>query len=144
MIELMLALLQESPLLFTVMIINLVIVAYIIFRISLHLLHKKKPGKAISHFIWKIKARKESGEIKTIEEVYAFVIDSLKKDGVLGKDDKGGLLARKRALNVMPDGEKKQLLKDLFGLYEAKAYGNRRVANEARIISDFLSRYTDI
>jgi hypothetical protein len=144
MIELMSALLQESPLLFTVMVINLVIVAYIVFRISLYILNKKKPGKTISHFIWKMKAKKEKGEMKTVEEVYAFVMDSLRKDGVLGKDDKAGLLARKRALKGMPDGEKKELLQSLFGLYEAKAYGNRRVANEARIVSNFLSRYTSI
>jgi len=144
MIEFLLTILQESPLLFAVLVINLIIVAYIAIRISFYLLYKKKPGKVISHFLWRMKARKESFEIKTVEAAYSFVMDSLKKDGLLGRDEKPGLLARKKVLKGMPDGEKKELLQTLFSSYEAKVYGNRRIANEVKFISDFLDRYANL
>jgi len=144
MIEFLLSLLQESPLLFTVMVINLIIVAYIIVRIGMYIAYKKKPGKIISHFFWKMKARHEKDEINTVEQVYAFVMDSLRKEDILGKQDKGGMLARKKALTTIPDSEKKQLLQSLFELYEAKTYGNRRISNEVKVVSNILDRYANL
>jgi hypothetical protein len=144
MIDLLLSLLQESPLLFAVFVINIAIVSYILIRIGLYIESKKKPGRTISHFLWKIRARREKSEIKTIEEVYAYIIDNLRKEGVLGKQDRYGRVSRKKALTAFPEGEKRQVLQRLFELYELKMYGNRRVSNEGRTVSDILNRYANL
>jgi hypothetical protein len=144
MIDLLLGLLQESPLLFAVFVINIIIVSYILIRIGLYIGNKKKPGRTISHLIWKIRARGEKAEIKTVEGVYAYVIDSLRKEGVLDKQDRYGLISRKKALTAFPEGEKGRILRELFGLYESKAYGNRRVSDEGRTVSDILNRYASL
>jgi hypothetical protein len=144
MISFMLSLLQESPLLFAVMVINLIIVAYIIIRIAMYVAYKKKPGKIVSHFFWKMKARQEKEEIKSIEQVYAFIMESLRKEGVLGKQDKLGVLARKKVLSAVPAGDKLNILQQLFGLYESKVYGNRRISNESNIVADILNRYANM
>lgn len=144
MIDFLLALLQESPLLFIVLMINIVIVAYIVIRITMYVMYRKKPGKVISHFIWKMHAKKEEGRMQTVEEAYAFVTESLRKEGLLGKQEQAGLLARKKILKGIPAGHKRDMLRSLFETYEAKAYGNRRITNEAKYVSDFLNRYTSL
>lgn len=144
MIDLLLSLLQESPVLFAVLVINIIIVAYISIRISLYVAHNKRPGKIIYHFFWKIRARRNKSEIATVEEVYAYIIDSLKKQGALGKEDKYGLISRNKVIKAVPEGEKRQVLQELFGLYESKMYGNGRVSNEKRVVSDILNRYTNL
>jgi hypothetical protein len=144
MIDLLLGLLQESPLLFAVFLINVIIVAYIVIRIGLYIAYKKKPGRIIYHFLWKMRARREKGEIKTVEELYAYIIDSLRKEGVLGKQDRYGMVSRKKVLGAVPEGEKRQILKSLFDLYESKMYGNRRVSNEGKVVSSILNHYANL
>ena len=144
MIDLLLSLLQESPLLFAVLVINITIVSYIAARIGLYIVYKKKPGKTISHFFWKIKAKKEKVEIKTVEDVYAYIMDGLKKEGALGKQDNYGLISRKKVLNVVPEGEKRQILQELFFIYESKMYDKGRVVNESKVVSDVLNRYANL
>jgi hypothetical protein len=144
MIDLLLSLLQESPLLFAVLVINITIVSYIAVRLGLYIAYKKKPGKTISHFLWKIKAKKEKVEIKTVEDVYAYIMDGLKKEGALGKQDNYGLISRKKVLNVIPEGEKRQILQEIFLLYESKMYSKGRVVNERKVVSDVLNRYADL
>ncbi len=144
MIEFLLALLQESPVLFLVLVVNLVIVTYIVVRISLYITHKKHPRKIISHFFWKMKAKKGREEIKTIEDLYPFIMDSLRKEGTLGKQEKNGLVSRRKALSSLEEGEKKKILKNLFILYEAKVYGKGRILNEQKLVSDILNSYTTL
>lgn len=144
MIGFLLSLLQESPLLFAVLVINIVVVAYIVIRIGLYVAYQKSPGRTLSRLLWKLRTRKEKGEIKTVEDLYAHVIDGLKKEGVLSKGDKYGLASRQRALNTLPEGKKRQILKELFGLYESKVYGKRRVSNEGKTVSDILNRYDSL
>jgi hypothetical protein len=141
MIEFLLTLLSESPLLFVILLVNILILAYIIFRISMFIIHKKKPGRAFSRFIWKIKAKKEKEEMKTVEDVYAFVMEGIRNEGLLEKDEKLGFRSRKRVLQGVQEGEKKKFIEDLFKLYEAKVYGNRRIKDEKGIVADILGRY---
>jgi hypothetical protein len=144
MIDLLLTLIQESPLLFVVFVINIAIVAYILIRIGLYFSKKKKPGRIISHFLWKMRANKKKGEMETVEEVYASIISGLKKEGVLGKDDKEGMLSRRKILKAIPEGEKRKILQELFRVYEMKMYGNRRILNEKKVVASILSRYAGI
>jgi len=47
MFDFLLALMQESPVLFLVLMVNIGIVAYIVLRIALYLTHQKQPGKVV-------------------------------------------------------------------------------------------------
>lgn len=144
MIDFLLSLLRESPILFMVLIANLLIVAYIVTRLSLYFMNKKKPGRIISHFVYRMKAKRESREVKTIDDVYGFVMESLRKEGVVGKEQKTGFAARKNVIAHLEDGEKKEFLKELFDLYEGKTYGNRGIKNEEHVASDMLGRFSGI
>jgi hypothetical protein len=141
MIDFLLALLSESPLLFMVLVVNLIIVGYIIFRIALYVNGKKEPKKAISHFFWKMKSKKERGGIQTVEDAYAFLVEAMTKERLLAQGDGSGYKARKKAVENLPEGDKKALVSELFGLYESKVYGSRRIANEERVVADILGRY---
>jgi hypothetical protein len=141
MIEFLLTLLSESPLLFVILLANILIMVYIIFRISMYVVHKKKPGRAFYHFIWKIKAKKDKEEMKTIEDVYAFVMEGIRKEGLLEKDEKPGFRSRKRVLKNVEEGEKKKFIEELFRIYEAKVYGSGRIKDEKGIVADILGRY---
>lgn len=138
------ALLYESPYVFAAIIIALVIILYVMVRLVLYVSRKRHPGKYISHILWKMKAKREKGGMKSVKEVYATIMESLRKEGVLGKNDKGGLRSRKKVLASLPDGEKRELLKTLFDLYEAQEYGNRRISNEPKVVSDILDRYANL
>jgi hypothetical protein len=141
MIEFLLALMSESPLLFVILLVNIVIMAYIIFRISLYIVHKKKPGQAFHRFVWRIKAKKGKEEMKTIEDVYAFIMEGIRNEGWLEKDEKPGFRSRKKVLKNIPEGDKRKFIEELFGLYEAKVYGSGRVRDEKGIVADILGRY---
>jgi len=144
MIDFLLALLNESPLLFAILVINLAIVAYIIFRISLYMVHKKSPGHILSRFVWRIRLKKVKEDMKTLEDAYAFVMEGMRKEGLIGDDDKGGFRSRKKVIENMPEGEKRDILKSLFGLYEAKVYGNRRIKDEESVVADFVGSYSKL
>jgi len=144
MIDFLLTLLSESPLLFVILVINLAILAYIIFRISIYMIHKKSPGHVLSRFIWKIKLKKGKEDMKTLEEVYAFVMEDMKKEGLVDDDDKPGFRSRKKVIENMPEGGKRDILKSLFDLYEAKVYGNRRIKDEENVVADFLGNYSKL
>ena len=144
MIDFLLALLSESPLLFAILVINLAILAYIIFRLSIYMIHKKSPGHVLSRFVWRFRLKKEKESMKTLEDVYAFVMEGMKKEGLIGADDKAGFIARKKVIENMPEGEKRDILKSLFGLYEAKVYGNRRIKDEENVVADFIGNYSKL
>jgi hypothetical protein len=144
MIDFLLALLSESPLLFTILMANLAILAYIIFRISMYVIRKKSPGRTLSRFVWKIKLKKEKEEIGTLEGVYAFVMEGMRKEGLLEKDEKTGFRSRKKVIEKMPEGRKKEVLKSLFDIYEAKVYGNRRIKDEKTVVADILDGYSKL
>ena len=144
MIDFLLALLSESPLLFVILLVNLAILAYIIFRISAYVISGKSPGKFFSRFVWKMRRKKEKKGLKTLEEVYAFVMEGMRKEGMIGDDDKPGFRSRKRAIENMPEGEKRDIIQSFFGLYEAKVYGNRRIKDEESVVADFLGSYSKL
>lgn len=144
MIDFLLALLNESPLLFAILLVNIAILAYIIFRISLYMVHKKSPGHVLSRFVWRFRLKKEKESMKTLEDVYAFVMEGMKKEGLIGADDKAGFIARKKVIENMQEGKKKDILKSLFGLYEAKVYGNRRIKDEENVVADFIGNYSKL
>jgi hypothetical protein len=138
------ALLYESPYIFAAVVIALVIIMYIMIRLVLFVARRRHPGKYISHIMWKMKAKREKGGMKTVEEVYAAIMESLRREGILSKRDKPGLRSRSKVLASLPDGEKRKLLMTLFDLYEAKEYGNRRISNEPKLVSDILNRYANL
>lgn len=142
MIEFLLTLLSESPLLFVVLLVNLLILAYIIFRISLYIIHKKKPGQKFSSFIWKMKVKKDKEDVKTLEDAYAFIMEGMRKEGLLEKDEKIGFRSRKKLIQKIPKGKKKKIIESLFELYEAKIYSNRRIKDEKDIVADILNSYS--
>ncbi len=136
--------LSGNPYIFAVTVISLVIIMYIMLRIVLYISKKRHPTKYIAHLLWKMRTKREKNEMKTVDEVYAAVMESLRREGILGKGDRDGLLSRKKALSLLPDGEKRKLLQSLFELYEAKNYGNRRISNEPKVVSDILDRYASL
>ncbi|MBN2330386.1 MAG: hypothetical protein JXC85_01095 [Candidatus Aenigmarchaeota archaeon] len=138
------ALLYESPYIFAAVIIALVIIMYVMIRLVLFVAKRRHPGKYISHIMWKMKAKREKGGMKTVEDVYAAIMESLRREGILSKKDKDGLRSRSKALASLPDGEKRKLLTSLFDLYESKEYGNRRISNEPKVVSDILDRYANL
>ncbi len=138
------ALLYESPYTFAAVVIALVIILYIVIRLVLFVSRKRHPGKYISHILWKMKAKREKVKMTTVQDVYATIMESLRKEGVLGKNEKDGLRSRKKVLAALPDGEKRNILKTLFDLYEAKEYGNRRISNEPKLVTDILDRYANL
>ena len=140
----MFALSVQDTLYFALVVISLAIVMYIMVRIVLYVTRKRHPGKHISWLLWKRRIRSDKGVGKTVEEVYRSVVESLRMEGKLDKKEKGGMLSRKKVIQHMPDGEKKMLLQNLFALYEAKVYGNRRIPNEAKVASDILDRYASL
>ncbi|MFH0956806.1 MAG: hypothetical protein V1813_03015 [Candidatus Aenigmatarchaeota archaeon] len=144
MIDFFLSLLRESPLLFMVLIANLLLVAYIAARLSLYFVNRKKPGRTITHFISKMKAKKGKQDVKTIEDVYGFVMESMRKEGSFGRDQEAGFAARRSVLGQMEEGEKRAFMEELFGLYEAKVYGNKGVRNEERVASDMLGKFAGL
>jgi hypothetical protein len=141
MIEFLLALLSESPLLFVILMANLAIMAYIIFRISMYLIHQNKPGQALSHFVWKIKTKKSKEEIETMEGVYAFVMEGMRKEGLLEKEQEIGFRTRQKLLPKLQEGKKRDFVENLFELYEAKLYGNRRIKDEKNLVAGILDDY---
>lgn len=140
----MLAVLIESPLIFAAVVISLVIVMYLMLRVLIYVSRKRHPGNYLSNLVWKIRARRGKGQVQTVEEVYGEVIESLKREGFLGKKDSSGFRSRKKSLEKIPASEKREVLEGIFDLYEAKTYGNRRIKNEAKVVSDLLDRYASI
>ncbi|UCD03143.1 MAG: hypothetical protein JSV63_00720 [Candidatus Aenigmatarchaeota archaeon] len=128
------------------------IIVFIIFFLTLLLallvlqkiLKKRHPLKHLTNVIWKMTVKMEKVNVKTIDEVYNEVSQSLRNEGVFLKEDKGRFMSRKKVLEEMPESPKKELLKELFYLYEAKHYGKRRMTNEARVASDLLDRYAHV
>lgn len=144
MIDFLLTLLSESPLLFVILLANILILAYIILRISLYVVHKQKPGQAFSRFVWKVKTRKEKGEINTLEDAYGFVMESLRKEGFMEKGEETGFRSRKKLLQTLPEGDKRKIIENLFELYEAKVYGNKEVKNEKSLVAGILDGYSKL
>ena len=140
----MFALTVQDTLYFALVVISLAIVMYIVVRVVLYVVRKRHPGKHISFLLWKRKVKHDKSAVSTVEDVYKSVLESLRMEGKLDKKDKGGMLSRKKVMTHMPDGEKKMLLQNLFGLYEAKVYGNRRIQNEAKVVAGILDRYASL
>ena len=143
MIDFLLTLLTESPLLFLVLLINIVLVSYLVIRILLHFSKKKNPEKVIASFLWKLKAKKKKEEIETIEDVYKIIMEHLRKDGLLGKNEKFGFVSRKKVMEKLNE-EKKKVLEHLFYLYEAKIYGEKEIKDEKEVASKLLSAYLSV
>lgn len=143
MIEFLLTLLRESPVLFVIFLINAIVVTYIVSRILLYVYKKKRPERLISLFIWKLKTKRKKKESKTIDDACGQVMDSLRKEGILDKNDKNGFKSREKALNKL-EGEKKEIVLKIFSLYEKKIYGNRRITNEDKVVSELLSNYLNL
>jgi len=144
MIEFLLALMSESPLLFAVLLVNLAILGYIVYRISLYIIRKKKPGQLFSSFIWKLKVKRGKGDIETLEDAYGIIMETMKKEGLLSDDDKMGFRSRKKLIERMPDGKKREILETLFDLYEAKIYGKRRIKDEKNLVADIISKHDSL
>ena len=143
MIEYLLNLMGESPILFLIIVVNIVLISYIIISITLYILKRKQPDRVFSLLIWKLKAKRKKGEAKTIEDVYMLVMENLRKERIITDKDGTGFLARRKSLEKIPSPRKK-ILEKIFSLYEAKVYGNRRIANESKVASDLLFTYLNM
>ncbi len=133
-------LLRESPVLFLVLVVNISIISYLLGYFVFYLMKKKHPEKSVSFFLWKMLASRKESDIKTIEDVYNSVIESLVKKGILSDGDGRGVKARSKAL-VGLEGKKREIVNQLFNIYERKVYGDKVIQNEAGTASKILSMY---
>jgi hypothetical protein len=140
MIEFLANLLSESPLLFIIFIINAVLISYVAIYIAFYVLKKKQPGRLLYNFFWKMKKIKTGGKVGSLDDAYALIMESLKKEGVIDKDGSTGLLGRNAALKGTT-GKKREVLQRLFDVYEARKYAGRGVKNEAETASGILADY---
>lgn len=140
MIEFFTNLMAESPLLFVVFIINAALISYVGIYVAFYVFRKKQPGKLMYNLFWKVRSIKKPGGTETIDGVYTLIMESLRREGVLSREDKAGLLARNKAL-AGTKGKKHLALRRLFDAYEARVYAGREVRNEAETAGSILSDY---
>jgi hypothetical protein len=127
-------------LVFVIFLALLVLVITLVAKIA----KKRNPLKYLSNVLWKMNVEKEKKEVSTIDDVYHSVMESIKREGFLMQKDREGFLSRKKILKALPDGPKKDVLKELFLLYETKHYGKGGIRNEARVAADILDRYAHL
>lgn len=137
MIEFLIALLKESPLLFIILLINIVLIVYIVLRSFIYFSKKKHPERIVSFAVWKTIKSVKMDEIKTIEDAYHFVMNMMKKRGIIERKDGVGYKARKKIIEKLT-GEEKNIVKDLFELYERKIYGEEMIKDEENIANDIV------
>ena len=141
-IDFFLNLLKESPALFLVFMVNIAIISYLAGYFVLYFMKKNHPERSVYFLFWKMKAGRKNSEIKTLEDVYGMVMDSLVKKGVISKKDGRGFKARNKAVSLVGDRQKEVVVR-LFDMYEKKVYGNKLIQNEPGTASKILSDYLD-
>ena len=119
-------------------------ILFLILVLLRRILKNRHPLKHITNVIWKMNVKKDKVDVKTIDDAYAAVSKSLRNEGIFLKEDSGGFRSRKRVLKEMPESPKKEVLRELFFVYEAKHYGGRGINNEAKLASDILDRYVNL
>ncbi len=142
MIEMLLSLAQDNPTLFGIVIFNMLLGLYIAAYVSLYLYKRKHPEIMLNVLLWKTRVRSRQS-CSTVEELYAHVIERLRREKVLSRKDGTGRRAREKSLKKVKNDEK-QLLEEIYNLYEQKAYSNKAIKNEAAVVRSLFDRLLSV
>ncbi len=142
MIDYLLSLAQDNPTLFGIVIFNVLLALYITAYISLYLYKRKHPEIMLNVLLWKTSVRARSSG-STIEELYTNVMERMRRERAISKKDGTGRRAREKSLKKVKDDEK-QVLEEIYRLYEQKAYSNKTIKNETTVVRDLFDRLLSV
>lgn len=142
MLEILVSLAQDNPLLFGIVMFNIALALYILSYSALYLYKRRHPEIMLNVLLWKTHMRK-SQSCSTIEELYATVMYRLRTERILTKKDCAGKLARDKSIRAV-SGEKKDLLCAIYALYEQKIYGGKPIEEEEYAIRVLLGRVLSV
>ena len=143
MIDYLLSLAQDNPTLFGIVIFNALLALYITAYICLYLYKRKHPEIILNVLLWKTSVRARSSGGSTIEELYANVMERLRRERVISKKDGTGRRARGKSLEKVKEDEK-QVLEEIYRLYEQKAYSNKTIKNETAVVRSLFERLLSV
>lgn len=138
MLDTLFSLAQDNPLLFGIVIFNVFLGGYILIYFSLYLYKKRHPEILLNILLWKTSVRQKHPST-TIEELYGSVTERIRREKILSKSDGTGKLAREKSLAAV-EGAKKDVLCDIYALYERKVYGKEPVEDEHAAVRLLLDR----
>ena len=142
MIRYLLSLAQDNPTLFGIVIFNILLGLYITAYVGLYLYKRKHPEIMLNVLLWKTRVR--SGQsCSTVEELYANVMERLRRERVISKKDGTGRRAREKSMKKVKDDEK-QLLEEIYRIYGQKAYSNKAIKNEAAVVRSLFDRLLSV
>lgn len=142
MIDLLISLAQDNPVLFGIIVFNVFAVGYLLVYFSLYIYKRRHPEVMLNILLWKTFVRKTQ-PCSTIEELYAAVVERLRKERILSKKDGVGMLARGKSMIAVSD-EKRDLLNDVYVLYERKIYGTGPIDDEKGAVRDLFGRLLSV
>ena len=130
MIDWLLLLARENPILFFVVMVNISISVGLISYLAFTYLKRRGIKLKIPKFQRKVSF---SLERKSIDELCKFVLNQLGESNI-------SFLARRRALFKAPE-EKRKILERIFSLYEDKVYGKKNIGKEEveRLYKEWVS-----
>ncbi len=141
-LDFLLSLAQDNPLLFGIVMFNIILVSYIGAYFTLYLYKRKHPEIMLNVLLWKTEIRRKSS-CTTIEELYELVIRRLMKEKILSSNDGNGKLARDKSIYNVSDAER-EVLEQIYGTYERKIYGSGAIKNEPEIVRSLLDRVLSV
>lgn len=142
MLDLLLSLAQDNPLLFGIAVFNIFLAVYILAYFMLYLYKRRHPEIMLNVLLWKTYVRK-SQSCSAIEEVYSAVMERLRKERIIAKKDGTGKLARDKSLRAV-EGEKRDILCNIYALYEQKLYGQKPIEDEEYAVRVLLGRLLSV
>lgn len=142
MLSFLLSLAQDNPLLFAVVLFNILLGIYIAAYFGLYLYKRRHPEIMLNVLIWKTQFR-GSRTPSTIADLYSCAMERLRKEKLLSRADGTGKLARDKGLQSMA-GEKKKVFEAIYAAYEEKHYGNKSTKNEDGVVRDLFGRLLSV
>lgn len=138
LLSFLLSLAQDNPLLFAIVLFNMLLGVYIAAYFGLYLHKRRHPEIILNVLIWKTQFR-GSRTPASIADLYECALERLRRERILFKSDGRGKLARDKSLKDM-DGEKKKVFEAIYAAYEEKNYGNKPIKNEEGVVRNLFSR----
>lgn len=142
MLEIFYSLAQDNPLLFGVILFNVFVGGYILAYFTLYLYKKRHPEIMLNILLWKTYVRKNH-EVNTVDELYIAVMDRLRKERIISKQDGTGKRARDKSI-AGAGPELKKVLQDIFDIYERKKYGGVPIEREADWVGSLFERLLSV
>ena len=131
-----------NPMLLLVLIVNVFLLAMIMYYLLPRIFGKKKVGAKLRNFFGRFFVRIGNAEMKTIEPLYEYVMKNYLRRGIISADLGKGFKAREKVLEFVDDEEKK-VVQTIFNGYESKKYGGG-VWNEEHTVGNLLTQFRDL